>query len=43
MTRFKSENGTNGTAVVTRDKAYVWTDNRFFIQAREQLAEPDSR
>lgn len=38
MTGFKSENGTNGTAVVTRDKAYVWTDNRFFIQAREQLA-----
>lgn len=37
LTGFKSENGTNGTAVVTRDKAYVWTDNRFFIQAREQL------
>lgn len=38
LTGFKSENGTNGTAVVTKDKAYVWTDNRFFIQAREQLA-----
>ncbi len=38
LTGFKSENGTNGTAVVTQDKAYVWTDNRFFIQARNQLA-----
>ena len=37
LTGFKSENGTNGTAVVTRDRAYVWTDNRFFIQARQQL------
>lgn len=37
LTGFKSENGTNGTAVVTKDKAYVWTDNRFFIQARKQL------
>lgn len=37
LTGFKSENGTNGTAVVTKDKAYVWTDNRFFIQARQQL------
>lgn len=37
LTGFKSENGTNGIAVVTRDKAYVWTDNRFFIQARRQL------
>ncbi len=38
LTGFKSENGTNGIAVVTQDKAYVWTDNRFFIQARQQLA-----
>ncbi len=37
LTGFKSENGTNGVAVVTKDKAYVWTDNRFFIQARQQL------
>ncbi|MDE6741675.1 MAG: aminopeptidase P family protein [Muribaculaceae bacterium] len=37
MTGFKSENGTNGIAVVTKDHAYVWTDNRFFIQARQQL------
>ncbi len=37
LTGFKSENGTNGTAVVTQDHAYVWTDNRFFIQARQQL------
>ncbi|MDE5585322.1 MAG: aminopeptidase P family protein [Muribaculaceae bacterium] len=38
LTGFKSENGTNGTAVVTQEHAYVWTDNRFFIQARQQLA-----
>ena len=37
LTGFKSENGTNGTAVVTQEEAYVWTDNRFFIQARQQL------
>ena len=37
LTGFKSENGTNGIAVVTKDNAYVWTDNRFFIQARQQL------
>lgn len=37
LTGFKSENGTNGTAVVTQEHAYVWTDNRFFIQARQQL------
>lgn len=37
MTGFKSENGTNGIAVVTKDRAYVWTDNRFFIQAHQQL------
>ncbi len=37
LTGFKSENGTNGIAVVTKDKALVWTDNRFFIQARQQL------
>lgn len=37
LTGFKAENGTNGIAVVTKEKAYVWTDNRFFIQARQQL------
>lgn len=37
LSGFKSENGTNGIAVVTKDHAYVWTDNRFFIQARQQL------
>ncbi len=37
LTGFKSENGTNGIAVVTQKEAYVWTDNRFFIQARQQL------
>lgn len=37
LTGFWSENGTNGTAVVTADKALCWTDSRFFIQAQEQL------
>lgn len=37
LTGFESANGTNGTAVVTADKAYCWTDSRFFIQATEQL------
>lgn len=38
LTGFKSENGTSGTAVVTATQAFVWTDNRYFIQARRQLA-----
>ncbi|MBD5340579.1 MAG: aminopeptidase P family protein [Bacteroides sp.] len=37
LTGFASENGTNGTAVVLADKAYVWTDSRYFIQATDQL------
>lgn len=37
LTGFASENGTNGTAVVTADKALCWTDSRFFIQATDQL------
>ena len=37
LTGFASGNGTNGTAVVTADKALCWTDSRFFIQAEEQL------
>lgn len=37
LTGFASENGTNGIAVITTDKAYVWTDSRFFIQATQQL------
>lgn len=37
LTGFWSENGTNGTAVVTPDKALCWTDSRYFIQATEQL------
>lgn len=37
LTGFESGNGTNGTAVVTADKALCWTDSRFFIQAEEQL------
>lgn len=30
--------GSAGTAVVTTDKAALWTDSRYFIQANEQLA-----
>lgn len=30
--------GSAGTAVVTTDKAALWTDSRYFIQATEQLA-----
>lgn len=37
LTGFESENGTNGTAVVTKSEALVWTDSRFFIQAEKQL------
>lgn len=37
LTGFFSDNGTNGTAVVTADKALCWTDSRYFIQAEEQL------
>ncbi len=29
--------GDNGTAVVTLDKAGLWTDSRYFLQAEEQL------
>lgn len=37
LTGFWSENGTNGTAVVTPDVALCWTDSRYFIQAEQQL------
>lgn len=30
--------GSAGTAVVTTDKAALWTDNRYFLQAAEQLS-----
>ncbi len=30
--------GSAGTVVVTKDKAALWTDGRYFIQASEQLA-----
>ena len=33
LTGFWSGNGTNGTAVVTADKALCWTDSIYFIQA----------
>lgn len=29
--------GSAGTAVVTRDKAGLWTDGRYFIQAEDEL------
>ena len=35
LTRF---NGTAGTAVITMDKAGLWTDGRYFVQAEEQLS-----
>lgn len=38
LTGFESENGTNGTAVVSKDYALCWTDSRYFIQATDQLA-----
>jgi len=31
--------GSNGTAVVTADKAALWTDSRYFLQAEEELAD----
>ncbi|MDE7160427.1 MAG: aminopeptidase P family protein [Muribaculaceae bacterium] len=37
LTGFESENGTNGTAVITADQALCWTDSRYFIQATDQL------
>lgn len=30
-------NGSAGTAVITLDKAGIWTDSRYFLQATEQL------
>ncbi len=33
--------GSAGTAVVTVDKALLWTDNRYFLQADKQLAGSD--
>lgn len=37
LTGFFSENGTNGTAVITPSHALCWTDSRYFIQATQQL------
>ena len=31
-------NGTAGTTVITMDKAGLWTDGRYFVQAEEQLS-----
>lgn len=31
--------GSQGTAVITLDKAYVWADGRYFIQAEQQIKE----
>lgn len=33
--------GSAGTAVITQEKAGLWTDSRYFIQAEEQLAGTD--
>lgn len=43
LTGFESDNGTNGTAVVTADEAYCWTDSRYFIQAETQLKDTGFR
>ena len=29
--------GSQGTAVITRDEAYLWTDGRYFIQAAKEI------
>lgn len=29
--------GSAGTAVITHDGAYLWTDGRYFIQAKDEL------
>ena len=29
--------GSAGTAVITKNKAYLWTDGRYFVQAESQL------
>jgi Xaa-Pro aminopeptidase len=34
--------GAAGTAVITTEKAGVWTDSRYFLQGAEQLAGTDS-
>lgn len=34
-------NGSAGTAVVTLDRAALWTDSRYFLQAGEQLADTE--
>ncbi|CAI5711218.1 hypothetical protein KXD40_001507 [Peronospora effusa] len=31
--------GSNGTALVTVDKALMWTDGRYFVQAEQELSE----
>ncbi len=43
LTGFESENGTNGTAVVTADDALCWTDSRYFLQAEDQLRDTGFR
>lgn len=30
--------GSNGTALVTSDKALLWTDGRYFLQAEQELS-----
>ena len=34
---FSGFTGSNGTMVITKTDSYVWTDGRYFIQAKEQL------
>ncbi len=38
---FSGFTGSNGTLLVGRDDAYLWTDGRYFIQAEKELAGSD--
>ena len=34
--------GSAGTAVITQDEACLWTDGRYFVQAKKQLEGQDT-
>lgn len=33
--------GSSGTVVITKDKSYLWTDGRYFIQAEKEISESE--
>ena len=33
--------GSAGTLLITRDKSYLWTDGRYFIQAEKELSQSE--